>query len=254
MQKTKKENIKMKKLTINLLRNLFDIFLPPRCLVCRDVVYKENGLCHKCFKNFCFLSDQSCPVCGRPYTFPVEKNELICGKCLTNPPSLQGLKAVFAYDEYSKKLILSFKHADRTDLVPFLSKLLYYRGKHILENADYIMPVPLYWQRLMKRKYNQSALLTVKLSKITGKPYLLNTLLRIKKTQSQGHKTREERIKNIQNAFCVHHAEKIKGKTIVLIDDVYTTGATLNECAKVLRQAGAKRVEALVLARVCYFE
>ena len=184
----------------------------------------------------------------------MKENELICGKCLTNPPQLQGLKAVFAYDDYSKKLILPFKHADRTDLVPFLSKLLYYRGKQFLENADYIIPVPLYWQRLMKRKYNQAALLTVGLSKMTGKPYLLNNLIRIRKTQSQGHKTQQERLKNIQNAFSLRHPEKIKGKTIVLIDDVYTTGATLNECAKVLRQAGAKRVEALVLARVCFFE
>ena len=244
----------MKKVAINILRNLFDIFLPPRCLVCHDVVYKENGLCHKCFKNISFLSDQCCPVCGRNYTFPVEKEELICGKCLSDPPKLQGLRAVFAYDDYSKQLILPFKHADRTELAPFLSKLLYYRGKSVLKNADYIIPVPLYWQRLVKRKYNQSALLAVKLSKLVERPFLLNTLLRIKKTQSQGHKNREERIKNIQNAFCVRHPEKIKGKTIVLIDDVYTTGATLNECAKVLRQAGAKRVEALVLARVCYFE
>ena len=244
----------MKKLAINIFRSLFDLFLPPRCCICRDVVYKENGLCHKCFKNICFLSDQSCPICGRPYTFPVDEKELICGKCLTKMPKLQGLKAVFAYDDYSKNLILPFKHADRTDLVPFLSKLLYYRGQKMLENADCIIPVPLHWQRLMKRKYNQSALLAVKLSKMTGKDCLLNVLIRTKKTESQGHKSREERAKNIKGAFNIKNSAKIKGKSIVLIDDVYTTGSTLNECANVLRQAGAKHVEALVLARVCYFE
>ena len=244
----------MKKVAINILRNLFDIFLPPRCLVCHDVVYKENGLCHKCFKNISFLSDQCCPVCGRNYTFPVEKEELICGKCLSDPPKLQGLRAVFAYDDYSKQLILPFKHADRTELTPFLSKLLYYRGQNMLANADCIIPVPLYWQRLMKRKYNQSALLATKLSKITGKRCFLNVLIRTKKTQSQGHKTKKDRMENVKDAFCVRYSEKIKGKNVVLIDDVYTTGATLNECAKVLRQAGAKRVEALVLARVCHFE
>ena len=250
----KKENIKMKKL-INLLRFIFDILLPPRCLICKQTVYKQNGLCSECFNQIRFLSDQSCPVCGRPYTFPIEKGKsLVCGKCLTKPPKLMGLKAVFAYDDFSKALILPFKHADRTDIVPYLSKLMYQRGKDFLSECDYIIPVPLHWQRLMKRKYNQSALLAVAWEKLSNKPCLLMVLKRNKKTASQGHKTKEERKENIKGVFSVIKPERIKGKSIVLVDDVYTSGATLNECANVLIKAGAKSVKALVIARVCYFE
>ena len=239
----------------NLLRFILDIILPPRCLICGTVVYKENGLCSECFNKISFLSDQSCPVCGRPYTFPIENSkQMICAKCLTKPPKLEGLKAVFSYDNFSKNLILPFKHADRTDVVPYLSKLMYQRGKDILSDCDYIIPVPLHWQRLMKRKYNQAALLAVQLEKLSDKKCLLTTLKRIKKTENQGHKTKEERLENIKDAFFISRPERIKGKSIVLVDDVYTTGATLNECAKVLIKAGAKSVKALVIARVCYFE
>lgn len=234
---------------------LLDLLLPPRCFICKDIVYKNSGLCPKCFKQIRFLSDQSCPVCGRPYTFPVEnEKEPVCAKCLSKRPKLQALKAVFAYDDFSKSLILPFKHADRTDLVPFLSKLLQTRGKKMLDKADYIIPVPLHWHRLVKRKYNQAALLAVHLEKMTQKPCLLNVLIRCKNTLSQGHKNATDRKLNVKGAFEIKNAHKIKGKNIVLIDDVYTTGATLNECADQLRKAGAKRVEALVLARVCHFE
>ncbi len=244
----------MKKFT-QIIYSIIDIFLPPRCLICKEVVYKENGLCPKCFNQIKFLTDQSCPLCGRPYTFPVEdEKQLICGKCLTKTPKLQGIKAVFAYDDFSKNLILPFKHADRTDVVPLLSRMLFTRGRQILDDADFIIPVPLHWRRLLKRKYNQSALLAVELERLTHKKCLLRTLVRVKKTPAQGHKTREERKLNILDAFAVCKPEIIKGRKIVLIDDVYTTGATLNECAKVLRKAGAKEVKALVLARVCRFE
>ncbi|MBE6449160.1 MAG: ComF family protein [Alphaproteobacteria bacterium] len=244
----------MKKI-IKLIRFIFDILLPPRCLICGEIVYKENGLCAKCFSKINFLSNQSCPICGRPYTFPIEDgNTLICGKCLSKPPVLRGLKAVFAYDDFSKNLILPFKHADRTDLVPYLSKLMFKRGKEFFEEADCIIPVPLHWKRKLKRKYNQAALLALNIEKLSQKPCLLSVLSRHRYLTSQKNKTRKERLENIKNAFKVKDANLIKNKKIVLIDDVYTTGATLNECARVLYKAGAKDVVAVVIARVCYFE
>jgi ComF family protein len=244
----------MKKIK-NIFRFILDVLLPPRCFVCRKTVYKENGLCSECFSQFHFLSNQCCPICGRPYTFPVENSKrLVCVKCLKNPPKLKRLKAVFAYDDFSKSIILSFKHGDRTDIAPYFGKLLYQYGKEILSECDYIIPVPLHWSRLLKRKYNQSSLIAKELEKISGKKCLYNNLKRIKQTPSQGHKTKKERFQNIKNALKVSNPEPIKGKTIVLIDDVYTTGATLNECARVLLASGAKSVMGLVVARVCYFE
>ena len=244
----------MKNKLKHLIKFIFDIFLPPRCLICQTIVQGKNGLCGKCFAKVNFLTDQSCPVCGRPYTFPVEGGNLVCGKCLTHPPHFKYSKSVFAYDSFSRQLILPLKHANRTEVVPYLSMLLFQRGRELLEICDYIIPVPLYWRRLLKRKYNQSALLAMQLSKLSKKSCLNGVLIRIKNTQSQGHKTRKERQDNIKGAFDVRHPEYVKGKSIVLIDDVYTTGTTLNECSRVLEKAGAKQVMVLCIARVCRFE
>ncbi len=245
----------MKKQIKRIGQFIFDVFLPPRCLICHTTVQKQNGLCPKCFAKIHFLTDQSCPVCGRPYTFPVEdKSELICGKCLTRKPKLAQMKAVFAYDDFSRGLILPLKHADMTESVPFLADMLLRRGGEMLKNSDCIIPVPLHWRRLIKRKYNQSALLANALAARVQKPCFNSVLIRSKNTPSQGHKTRKARKENVKDAFMVKNAAHIKGKTVLLIDDVYTTGITLNECARALKSAGAKKVNALTLSRICRFE
>ena len=245
----------MKKRIKRILLFILNTLLPPRCLICQTIVCDTNGLCADCFAKVHFLTDQSCPVCGRPYTFPVQKGEnLICGKCLMNPPHFKYLKAVFAYDQFSRNLILPFKHANRTEVVPYLSRLMFMRGRDLLSECDMIIAVPLHWKRMLKRKYNQSALLAVQLSKRSGKPFVNDELVRVKNTASQGHKTHQERLENVKDAFQVRHSQSIQGKKIVLVDDVSTTGATFNECARVLRQAGAVQVTALCVARVCRFE
>ena len=234
---------------------IFNVFLPPRCLICDTIVQDRNGLCPKCFSKVNFLTDRCCPVCGRPYTFPIDEGEsLVCGKCLTKPPKFNYSRSVFAYDNFSRGLILPLKHTDSTESVPYLANLLYLRGKDLITKSDILVPVPLHWRRLMKRKYNQSGLLVNALSKLCKKPYLSDVLVRVKNTQSQGHKTRKERQENIKDAFAIRHQEKIKGKTILLVDDVYTTGTTLNECAKLLKENGVKEVNVLTLAKVCRFE
>ena len=239
---------------MKIISSLINLIFPPRCYICGKVVMDWNGLCPDCFKQITFLTEQCCPVCGRPYTFPKEDGEsLICLKCIQNPPKVKAMRAAFAYTKFSRRLILPLKHGDRLDLIPFLVKLLYAKSV-VFKDIDCLMPVPIHRFRMMKRKYNQSALLALPLAKKMGKPCLLSVLIRQKNTTSLGHSKKAEREKELKGAFKVVRKELIKGKKILLIDDVCTTGSTLNECAKTLLNAGAKEVYGLVLARICHFE
>lgn len=146
--------------------------------------------------------------------------------------------------------MLRFKHSDATYLSRCLGPFLKSAGQEFFQSADYIIPVPLHRWRLFKRQYNQATLLARSVSSLVDRPVLTNCLVRKKATQSQGHKTIKERKKNVKHAFDVINSDIIKGKTVVLIDDVWTTGATLEACTKALKKAGVYRVFALTLARV----
>lgn len=239
----------MKLFFSNIVASFLNIVMPGRCLQCGRIVYGKSALCATCFSKIYFLARQGCPRCGRPYDLP-EDEGMVCPVCLTKPPVFHTLRSAFIYNKFSRELILPFKHADRTDMTPFLGNLMYQAGHDMLEKADLIIAVPLHPRKLMKRKYNQAALLAHYLAKKAKKHYLANTLQRIINTKTQGHDNAEQRKQNVKGAFYVKNPKQIAGKRIVMIDDVYTTGATLNECAKVLYKAGAQNVDCLTIARV----
>ena len=161
-------------------------------------------------------------------------------------------RSAIKYDQFSKKLLLDFKFADHIENRSLLARWLYFAGKDIFNaGVDLIIPVPLYFTRLLSRKYNQSAILTAELSKMTAIPADYKSLKKIRNTLPQVQCNGTKRKTNIKNAFQVKNPNKIKGKRILLIDDVYTTGSTLNECCKVLLKAGATSVDILTVARVC---
>jgi ComF family protein len=154
------------------------------------------------------------------------------------------------YDDASRKLILRFKHGDQLQAVRTLTPWLAEAGADVLASADIIMPVPLHRWRLLKRRYNQSALLARALGKLTGKTVMMHVLCRTRATPPQGYLKRVDRIENVKGAFMVGDVAAISGKTVLLIDDVFTTGATLNVCAQALMHAGAASVDVLTVARV----
>ena len=238
------ESKKMKK----ILKFFLNFLLPPTCPICHQRI-ESNGLCPKCFSGLEFIGTQKCSICGKPLDAIIPKMA-VCGACLKNPPYFRQAEAVFKYNDTSKKLILAFKHVDHVDLNNLFIKWMEQNSGKLIQKNDLIIPVPLHWRRLLKRKYNQSALIAQGLAKNFGKIYDPLTLIRRKPTKSQGHLSPKERQKNIKNAFYVKNSNKIKDKTILLIDDVFTTGATVNECAKVLLQAGAKSVDVLTIVRV----
>lgn len=177
--------------------------------------------------------------------------QALCGRCIADQPPFKAARAVLRYDAFSKDLVLGLKYADKTDRVPVFAHWLARAGKEMLEQSDAIVPVPLHPKRLLARRFNQSALLAQALKKYSSAPVWVDGLQRKLYTVPQADLTRLQRLENVKNAFVANplRSNAISGKTIVLVDDVMTTMATVSECTKALLEAGAKEVRVLTLAR-----
>ena len=236
-----------------IFSSILSAFLPPRCIKCGKVLVDRDGLCDECFKETTFIFPPFCKKCGRPfYEEPADSRNLLCGFCVSGKKKIFRLaRACMEYDDSSSPMILSFKFFDRTEYKKVFAEWLRLSGTDIFEaGVDVIMPIPLHYTRLIKRRYNQSALLAKELSKLTGIPCDMTAAVRHRRTKPQIKFSGRARVENVKDAFSVKHPDKIKGKRIVLIDDVQTTGSTLNECAKALLKAGAASVDYLTLSRV----
>ncbi|MCZ4282163.1 ComF family protein [Kiloniella laminariae] len=231
--------------------NLVDYLLPPVCGSCGEAVQGNQGVCADCWGQLTFLGDPCCQCCGYPFELSPGKDAL-CGDCQGRPKAFDCCRAALSYDAYSKDMIIGYKHADRTHLTAVFAQWMSGAGRELWSSVDVLVPVPLHPRRLLARRYNQSALLAKALARQHGKAFAPDLLLRRKNTVSQGQLSSNGRWRNVAGAFDANPARKVglEGQNILLIDDVYTTGATLDACSKVLRKAGAGSVRALVLARV----
>jgi ComF family protein len=215
-------------------------------------VAEPHSLCGGCWREIQFLDGPVCEQCGSP--FDVDPGgQAICGACLLHPHAFERARSVMRYDEVSKRLVLRFKHSDRLDHAPAFGRWLERSGRALLSEIDVIVPVPLHRWRLWFRRYNQSAVLAAYLARKSGRPWTPFVLERRRPTPSQGAmSSAKARRRNVLGAFGVRRAAQntIKERTVLLVDDVFTTGATLDACARALKRAGAARVLALTLARV----
>tara|TARA_A100000171_G_C2124687_1_gene142801 strand:- start:403 stop:1134 length:732 start_codon:yes stop_codon:yes gene_type:complete len=226
-------------------------FIPHRCLLCREEVLSAESLCGACWPKLSYISSPQCDCCGFPFDFEVEQGSL-CAACIQKKPPFTKARSALFYSEASKTLILRFKHGDGTELAPVFAKWLVRAGRDLISESDFIVPVPLHWSRLLKRRYNQAALLGKALSHLSGIPFLPLGLKRYEKTPSQGVLSARQRFKNVKNVFRVSksYQKKLIGKRVLLVDDVYTSGATVYHASKVLIKAGADAVYVLTVARV----
>ena len=237
-----------------LARRLLDFLLPPRCGRCGVDVPSDATLCLTCWSAVTFIGAPLCEICGIPFEIR-PFGRAVCGDCLATPPVFDRSRSAVVYDDATRSLILTFKHADRLTLAPLFAAWMYRAGAPLLEEADLIIPVPLHRWRLLSRRYNQAAVLAHALGRFSGVNVVDSLLLRTRQTPSQGRKSSAQRTLNVRGAFALRNncggaAEVIRGRRIVLVDDVFTTGATVSACTRVLRRSGAMSVDVLTLARV----
>jgi len=234
----------------NFFKKIFYLIYPPLCPCCRKTSEVNNTLCKTCFANLRFITPPFCALCGLPFEYDFGFGS-ICLECTQNLPYYNLARAVFAYDDNSRPLVTRLKYADATHLVGFLSRLMQAHGNDVLQNADLLIPVPLHWRRIIWRRYNQAALLAQGLSRLTNIPVALTLLKRVRATPPQTGLSRAGRQRNVRAAFAIDPRQliDIKGKIIVLVDDVMTTGSTIEACSRLLLRKGALEIRVLTIAR-----
>ena len=228
-----------------LLRPIVDFALPPRCAGCGVVVADDDQLCVTCWETLDFLTGAGCALCGDPAV----ANGLTCASCLASPPRHDGVRAAVAYDDLARSIVLRLKHGRRTGLARLIAAAM---ARHVPRGDLLIIPVPLHRWRIWSRGFNQSALLANQLAKLSGHKVDCELLLRTKFTPLLRGLGAKDRAKAVQGVFALNpkRAGSLRGKTILLIDDVYTSGATTNACARILKRGGATKVIILCWARV----
>jgi ComF family protein len=231
-------------------RTVLQFVLPPSCLVCRKPAAAE-GLCAACWSGAGFIERPYCERLGTPFAYD-SGQPLVSPSAFADPPAFDRARAAIRFGDVGREVVHLLKYGDRLDLAIPLAKWMLRAGSELLPEADALVPVPLHWTRLWQRRFNQSAELARRISALSAVPVADDALLRTRATAPQIGLARAERAKNVHGAFAVaaERRARIRGKRLVLVDDVLTTGATANACARILRRAGARAVDVLTLARV----
>jgi ComF family protein len=233
-----------------ILRAALDLALPPLCASCREPV-EGRGLCPSCWSKLSFITRPYCERLGIPFAYDPGPG-ILSMEAIADPPAYNRARATARFDEISRALVHSLKYGDRLDLAPMMGRWMGRAGREILAEADALVPVPLHWRRQWARRFNQSAMLATAVSAESSVPIAGRLLTRIKAPVQQVGLTRSERASNVQGAFKVPEESKgaVVGRRLVLVDDVLTSGATVDGCAWALNRAGAANVDVLIFARV----
>ncbi|MCE2991423.1 MAG: ComF family protein [Candidatus Jidaibacter sp.] len=226
---------------------LMDILYPLQCISCNQKVDSAHSFCQKCWSKVEFIGKPCCEKCSIP--LPVDYLGRRCYKCVSHPPKFDVCISVFRYDDFTKKLIHDFKFNDKTGYAKSFAHMMYNQSGQLLEQADVVIPVPMHKTRVQRRKYNHATLIARNISKLSGVKLEVDALIKLRPSVNQMGLNRLERARNLLGAFSVSDDSLIRNKSIVLVDDVLTTGATASECAKTLKQFGAKKIIVLTAAR-----
>lgn len=234
-----------------LCSRVVDVAMPPACVACHVPLEAHHALCGACWRSIAFIRAPLCNVTGIPLPFATGEI-MVSARALANPPAYDRARAVAVHSGAMRKLVHQFKYADRHEARPLLGRWLAEAGRDLVADADILVPVPMSRWRLILRHYNQAALLASEVSRLTQVPVEPLVLRRARRARRQVGLTALQRRRNVASAFAVPEAlrRKVEGKCVLLIDDVITTGATVEACARAFRRAGAVHVDVLALALV----
>ena len=233
------------------MRLALDFALPRLCPSCREPLGEGAGLCADCWSRLSLIEPPYCTRLGIPFAYDPGPG-LLSMEAIANPPAYDRARAAVRYDDIARVLVHNLKYGDRLDLAPMMGQWMARAGHELLAGADSLIPVPLHWRRQWARRFNQSAALAGVVSTLSGVPVMHGGLVRARATPQQVGKSKAERSDNVQGAFRVASecSASIAGRRLVLVDDVLTSGATVDACARALLRAGAAHVDVLVFARV----
>lgn len=234
---------------------IMDTIYPHRCPSCKKIVELDSVFCLDCWKKLQFITKPTCSICGTPLQFnTLLDNNIICAKCLSKKPYYSKAISCFIYNKTISKAIFEFKFYQRMFLSKFFAKFIYAKIKEYLKDIDYIIPVPLSLKRLRWRGFNQTLLLARDLGKLANKEVISNLIIKTKHTKAQVRLKNKDRVKNLKTAFIINekYLEKIKNKNIAIIDDVITTGTTVNECSKVLKRHNVGKIFVFSIAKTSF--
>jgi ComF family protein len=233
-----------------VFRVAVDVGLPQLCASCREPV-GSDGLCPACWSKLSFIAPPYCERLGIPFAYDPGPGVLSM-EAIADPPAYRRARAAVRFDDVARTLVHALKYGDRLDLAPMMGRWMATAGRSLTAEADAIIPVPLHWRRYWARRFNQSALLAEAIAKASQVPLALGALKRVKATPQQVGLSQAARALNVQGAFRVSPTGKaaIAGRRLILVDDVITTGATIDACARALLRAGAAEVNVLTFARV----
>jgi len=229
-----------------------ELLYPPRCLGCGEMVESDFGLCGACWRDTPFIGGTVCDACGVPLPGLEDGYRLECDDCMTMPRPWSRGRAALLYKGRARRMVLALKHGDRSEIARPAAQWMARAGRSFLQDGMLIAPVPLHWSRLLKRRYNQSALLAQALSQVTGLAHCPDLLIRPKKTNSLDGRSAAQRFGDLDGAILAHprRRHRMAARAVVLVDDVMTSGATLAACAEACRAGGAGDIFVLTLERV----
>jgi ComF family protein len=227
------------------------LLFPPVCAGCRRQVSQPGTLCGACWPKLKFLERPWCEVMGTPFSHDMGEG-FLSADAIANPPPFRRARAAVSYSGVARQMVQGLKYRDRTDLAPWMARWMLRAGSDIIADADIVVPVPLHWRRFFSRRFNQSAELARAVAGLTGKRFEPSAVRRVKVTRQQVGLGQREREDNVRGAFRVPSEAEIHvtGRHVLLVDDVYTTGATVSAVARALKKAGAASIDVLTFARV----
>jgi ComF family protein len=236
----------------SVINFIYNFCLPSRCITCDQFIMHQGGFCSDCWVKFQFVVKPYCKICGYKISV-MDLCDILCGKCISKPPSYDKVISLFSFNEQAKRSIHLFKYYDNTVLAKIFATLICKRYFEEISEADFIVPSPMYKLKRIIRYYNQAELLAKHISNISGK-IVENILVKSKWTKSQTYLSQKQREINIKDSIILNkkYEKSIEGKTILLIDDVITTGATARNCSLVLKKYGAKKVIVGTIATTFY--